>query len=191
MLSRCSSLAILFLPTPSTRRATKGYQVGAGASHKFLPTPSTRRATATSGAAWSACGSFLPTPSTRRATWFFALLGGRKFYSPQPPTGGAAGPCKPEATQGGISTHALHEEGDCVILQLSVVKIGFLPTPSTRRATSGQTFGALTVLISTHALHEEGDKFITSISPVHTIFLPTPSTRRATANVTVKQAYYR
>ena len=124
----------LFLPTPSTRRATKPPPRNPAASWKFLPTPSTRRATALK-LRRAMDDVFLPTPSTRRAT----VMG----------DGGRA--------HGNISTHALHEEGDYRPLVFPIHPLDFyprpprggrptrtftlcflsifLPTPSTRRAT--------------------------------------------------------
>ena len=56
-----------------------------------------------------------------------------------------------------ISTHALREEGDFVLVDLPFA-----------------------LLISTHALREEGDGFHSVLSNIHERFLPTPSARRAT-----------
>ena len=86
---------------------------------------------------------------------------------------------------------------------LKSTKIGFLPTPSARRATykpgvfaateqisthalreegdlSDEEFDALPQTISTHALREEGDGRARYPDPAHGLFLPTPSARRAT-----------
>ena len=101
-----------------------------------------------------------------------------------------------------ISIHALREEGDYTILDILRHKIGFLSTPSARRATEthagrnpavkhfyprpprgGRHRKSLRFrsapTISIHALREEGDG---SVPPwyVYKIFLSTPSARRAT-----------
>ena len=87
---RCgSSRRKIFLPTPSTRRATKCTK-NRGKEWGFLPTPSTRRATEFRNDFFEYNYEFLPTPSTRRAT--------------RGTETGRAGRI--------ISTHALHEEGD-------------------------------------------------------------------------------
>ena len=58
---------------------------------------------------------------------------------------------------GQISTHALREEGDLLLVVPSVLKITFLPTPSARRATRQHICKDWLGEISTHALREEGD----------------------------------
>ena len=61
----CGSL--LFLSTPSARRATEGGYVGSDL-YKFLSTPSARRATRQISTNTRALCLFLSTPSARRAT---------------------------------------------------------------------------------------------------------------------------
>ena len=68
--------------------------VHAGTHDGFLPTPSARRATSAGCCSSRDLYRFLPTPSARRATF---LVGCR-------------------AGSGGISTHALREEGDAVLI---------------------------------------------------------------------------
>ncbi len=101
-----------------------------------------------------------------------------------------------------FSTHALREEGDWWESIQQAVDNVFLPTPSARRATSGQPVSPpdavisthalreegdpasrtelLSDEISTHALREEGDVVITTTAAKCLEFLPTPSARRAT-----------
>ena len=124
------------------------------------------------------------------------------FY-PRPPRGGRPRDPLDQGRHIGISTHALHEEGDQEIDAASFPAMRFLPTPSTRRATV-DSFDPLrhrlnfyprpprggrpqktgwvqdTQDISTHALHEEGDIVRVVKHWRHLLFLPTPSTRRAT-----------
>ena len=124
---------------------------------------------------------FLSTPSARRATLTFALcaLDFLHFY-PRPPRGGRL----PLLTLPGIwcyiSIHALREEGDQGTGKPLPGLVGFLSTPSARRATVCRVYrrtghkyfyprpprgGRLTnssmsnriVIISIHALREEGD----------------------------------
>ena len=101
---------------------------------------------------------FLPTPSTRRATRrrLPLLLGAPHFY-PRPPRGGRRSPPVQDDDPRGISTHALHEEGDGSVKGNPLISVRFLPTPSTRRATRPTRGGTTQRHISTHALHEEGD----------------------------------
>ena len=57
-----------------------------------------------------------------------------------------------------ISTHALREEGDGIIPDMTFAQWQFLPTPSARRATLRYTvLNRRRDHISTHALREEGD----------------------------------
>ena len=159
-LSALMRSRFIFLPTPSTRRATpRDVQPGQSTGDfyprpprggrpttslypadfcGFLPTPSTRRATET-GEIVAEEQIFLPTPSTRRATLRTKESFQQCFlFLPTPSTRRATLP-RPSTRcgQAAISTHALHEEGD----------IGPARRPS------------LFVFISTHALHEEGDRF--------------------------------
>src|SRR5699024_8486167 len=125
---------ILFLPTPSARRAT-GRQGGIISIDLFLPTPSARRATA---------GGYPAVRLGRISTHALREEGDAVLQ-------GAGGAVEI------ISTHALREEGDIVWTPLHSVLLLFLPTPSARRATRHRSSPGLVEVISTHALREEGD----------------------------------
>ena len=56
-----------------------------------------------------------------------------------------------------ISIHALREEGDEDALDFLFEVLGFLSTPSARRATAHVDSDGGVLLISIHALREEGD----------------------------------
>ena len=58
--------------------------------------------------------------------------------------------------------------------------IGFLSTPSARRATIAPPLRRRGVMISIHALREEGDAEMLGVRSLHLQFLSTPSARRAT-----------
>ena len=58
---------------------------------------------------------------------------------------------------GGISIHALREEGDRKQRESHKHKEVFLSTPSARRATVSQALNFAASVISIHALREEGD----------------------------------
>ena len=130
----CSRLNLIFLSTPSARRATGGWAVerciikisihalreeGDNSLYRrhserliFLSTPSARRAT------WSfffmvSSLQFLSTPSARRATTFAAQT----------------------LQLNNISIHALREEGDVYCSRDFFLNYTFLSTPSARRAT--------------------------------------------------------
>ena len=147
---------VLFLSTPSARRATViafSYAI----LQEFLSTPSVRRATKGNGHGLLP-ERFLSTPSARRATWH--QYGASVHQS--------------------ISIHALREEGDGSSPIKFHARRGFLSTPSARRATklpprkrssqknfyprpprggrqSGHPALDAGVRISIHALREEGD----------------------------------
>ena len=125
----------------------------------FLSTPSARRATRLARLWYTDCAKFLSTPSARRATRCHPL----------------------EDHGGGISIHALREEGD-PSNRIGIIRgWGFLSTPSARRATlqpaapgtclcdfyprpprggrpSSDNLDIVDVGISIHALREEGDR---------------------------------
>ena len=79
---------------------------------------------------------FLSTPSARRATDVRREIQSR----------------------GGISIHALREEGDAQFDEVNAFFIAFLSTPSARRATPCLKKSPLKGGISIHALREEGDR---------------------------------
>ena len=78
------------------------------------------------------------------------------FY-PRPPRGGRPDAGKPGRTGSTISIHALREEGDVSVTVALVTLLVFLSTPSARRATEPQKINAVPQWISIHALREEGD----------------------------------
>ena len=59
--------------------------------------------------------------------------------------------------QSAISIHALREEGDAFIVNLTSCRLLFLSTPSARRATTVLSLILVWNSISIHALREEGD----------------------------------
>ena len=169
---------------------------------QFLSTPSARRATLALGAA-DVAEKFLSTPSARRATvrWLLIYTTGRNFY-PRPPRGGRHRVLGKDLVAVPISIHALREEGDRWPRLPTTASgyfyprpprggrlggeltgndlIGFLSTPSARRATSWRGLLNRCKPISIHALREEGDPRLYGILVVHIEFLSTPSARRAT-----------
>ena len=176
-------MSILFLSTPSLRRATGPSSSMALHTGIFLSTPSLRRAT-WPGAGWRCSGAdfyprppcggrhgvaavsqrdagFLSTPSLRRATppAGFARPALLYFY-PRPPCGGRQHFLVVRYRNFLISIHALLAEGD---------RFGGL---------FDQPFE-----ISIHALLAEGDRNLVEAAVPRPIFLSTPSLRRATAKV--------
>ena len=148
---------ILFLSTPSARRATRFQVGGQWISKKFLSTPSARRATRLE---WldEADAEFLSTPSARRATGRpGALSQGTTYFYPRPLRGGRREEHIQAQGPGEISIHALCEEGDATKGASFLLPSRFLSTPSARRATPQGCRPAAPADISIHALCEEGD----------------------------------
>ena len=171
---------LLFLSTPSARRATV-FRVQAGrARGHFYPRPPRGGRQAPS---WHPITSriFLSTPSARRATK--APQGGKKFayFYPRPPRGGRRDSVSIDTSGRAISIHALREEGDLPGVVHPRPLAGFLSTPSARRATAFRRDLRQRPDISIHALREEGDVG-TQLSGGKDgeVFLSTPSARRAT-----------
>ena len=125
-----------FLSTPSARRATVSVLNAITDLDVFLSTPSARRATLSIGAICCARCYFYPRPPRggRPRSWT-STTAMPNFY-PRPPRGGRRGMPDLLLVQGGISIHALREEGDPEGICLLVQGVQFLSTPSARRATS-------------------------------------------------------
>ena len=156
-----------------------------GTAVLFLSTPSARRATAGAGILTRWFWIFLSTPSARRATVAqdVGIVLFLDFY-PRPPRGGRRrGPCL-RHVRPKISIHALREEGDEDAGFLPSGTCQFLSTPSARRATWLVLAASLAVLISIHALREEGDCAYGVPTEEEALFLSTPSARRATCSTT-------
>ena len=107
-----ASLMLVFLSTPSARRATTRGFFTPPNSQNFYPRPP-RGGRPVPAAAAIENGKFLSTPSARRATR--APGAERRFYH--------------------ISIHALREEGDYIFGDIARCADEFLSTPSARRAT--------------------------------------------------------
>ena len=158
MMFRSSVSAILFLSTPSARRATSVFPSTASSASYFYPRP--------------------PRGGRRRRQYPVPCL---PYFYPRPPRGGRRGAEAFPLRRPGISIHALREEGDefslpvCVDVEISIhalreegdvsVKVKralhqrFLSTPSARRATSSVVSSSTAGTISIHALREEGDSW--------------------------------
>ena len=123
----------------------------------FLSTPSARRATSVLDTSVTAT-VFLSTPSARRATSLLSTaLGTPTDFYPRPPRGGR----RDFLLQLGIclliSIHALREEGDSALWTSARARYDFYPRPPRggRLECIGPRHGAKK--ISIHALREEGD----------------------------------
>ena len=180
MWTRPSRLSNFYPRPPRGGRQVGGG--GRGGGQTFLSTPSARRAT------FPFCGHlpifvFLSTPSARRATRVrqAVWLASMNFY-PRPPRGGRRPSTAGRVRYRDISIHALREEGDDRAAGIDRtnsyfyprpprggrlhssrcqnINLGFLSTPSARRATASSW----------------------ACSQYRGIFLSTPSARRATAH---------
>ena len=133
-------LHVLFLSTPSARRATAAALPASTSTTNFYPRPprggrllpgelsgdtntiSIHALREEGDMFWPSCGlakgRFLSTPSARRATRFSrqAVMFGSNFY-PRPPRGGRRGASCCTRPPQGISIHALREEGDYLVPQ--------------------------------------------------------------------------
>ena len=101
------------------------------------------------------------------------------FY-PRPPRGGRHDRARQYRWSGGISIHALREEGDLSAANTPAATSAFLSTPSARRATCERHQSPADRFISIHALREEGDRSPDFVALADKRFLSTPSARRAT-----------
>ena len=195
-------IRILFLSTPSARRATKtvadrhkaleisihalreegdaAYLLRLAESRYFYPRPPRGgRLLLPLTAARSSI--FLSTPSARRATQQAGGAGnGPSNFYPRPPRGGRLDVLLRAAAHSSISIHALREEGDRYGSSFKPAFVRFLSTPSARRATTEVGVHALAKGISIHALREEGDTPDAAFRSPVPVFLSTPSARRAT-----------
>ena len=153
--SYCSM--ILFLSTPSARRATRNQIQQGFCATQFLSTPSARRATEPDAA--GLLRNAISIHALREegdGTRCSRASAQRNFY-PRPPRGGRHFCLRGGYHEKEISIHALREEGDVTTLNYPKIIRKFLSTPSARRATA--PFGGLMEVldISIHALREEGD----------------------------------
>ena len=214
----------LFLSTPSARRTTVSVSPEAAVLPNFYPRPP-RGGRQYLYRSYHTLGGFLSTPSARRATpTATTSLNSRKNFYPRPPRGGRpvvvlqhvgfhqflSTPSARRATLkttittnvGGISIHALREEGDRraflqgrlpvyfyprpprggrPVMQDGLTRyVKFLSTPSARRATPRGKQATESTAISIHALREEGDVMQSFTKKYCFQFLSTPSARRAT-----------
>ena len=126
---------MIFLSTPSARRATGSFTRSPKISSNFYPRPprgGRRLATRLERKYYK----FLSTPSARRATHHGPFLSSHKphFY-PRPPRGGRLLVAAVGFQCHIISIHALREEGDVKQHDSCLTHCIFLSTPSARRAT--------------------------------------------------------
>ena len=196
-------LGLLFLSTPSARRATQKCSEYAASTCNFYPRPPrggrpgahrhSGRYDAISIHALREEGDyasrslslsvilFLSTPSARRATssrkqaaWF------RNYFYPRPPRGGRPPLWRSLRASAKISIHALREEGDPNEEEQTEAKEYFYPRPPRGgRRILWEHFKRF-MGISIHALREEGDNFNVDTFVDNLLFLSTPSARRAT-----------
>ena len=135
----------------------------------FLPTPSARRATLDPNKATHTT-EFLPTPSARRATQRHGRHDpdAEHFY-PRPPRGGR--PPRHLAVPPGvqISTHALREEGDAATVSITMPKAHFYPRPPRGGRPYNWSVGVSDYLISPPALREEGDLRLQDVPELYAI----------------------
>ena len=187
--------ALIFLSTPSARRATDELRVNhlrrAISIHALREEGDERAARATTSITYfyprpprggrlnahaerSGDGIFLSTPSARRATCRLSARWCRlHYFYPRPPRGGRpAGDARMTVALLFLSTpSARRATGNTVYIFPSML---FLSTPSARRATDGVQLHGGQGRISIHALREEGDLSAPRIAHAHDNFYPRP-----------------
>ena len=141
-----------FLSTPSARRATVASPTTHTPPRDFYPRPPRGGRLPRDAAALPRSSKFLSTPSARRATF-------RCCYQRQ---------------KGGISIHALREEGDSVQPEWRVPATHFYPRPPRggRPVRASRPFSVCG--ISIHALREEGDTLGAIQQGIYNHFYPRP-----------------
>ena len=149
--------ASYFYPRPP-RGGRLGLLLDGFGALKFLSTPSARRATSRASCSCGVLSVFLSTPSARRATDF----------------------CPAEQPPGGISIHALREEGDQDGGDYLLTGKLFLSTPSARRATRIANILGKPELYFYPRPPRGGRPGYPAFRPDAGGFLSTPSARRAT-----------
>ena len=177
-----STLRTVFLSTPSARRATYAHRSARHGRADFYPRPP-RGGRQLSMILLSY--QFLISIHALREegdTKAACLLHNGFYFYPRPPRGGRPRRRRSPRPAARISIHALREEGDplpgngsrdkrisihalreegdalCVLALQH--RVGFLSTPSARRATKASVSGRRASEISIHALREEGDLMI-------------------------------
>ena len=179
---------LIFLSTPSARRATKGLYL-ATVQQQFLSTPSARRATDTRTRYFVAM-LFLSTPSARRATIPFSVtLSLPMYFYPRPPRGGRqSGRAGNNSTDRFLSTPSARRATQKA-MATAYCQNDFYPRPP-RGGRRGNILPLLRPsIISIHALREEGDPPSRRPVQILWIFLSTPSARRATAKTETKSLF--
>ena len=156
---------LIFLSTPSARRATERLRVPRLSSPNFYPRP----------------------PRGGRLALARLFVHGMDFY-PRPPRGGRrAGISKPPMLQT-ISIHALREEGDADGCSAECAVLVFLSTPSARRATEALANYRQMNEEDFYPRPPRGGRQLTTASwQKARLFLSTPSARRAT---TLELSFY-
>ena len=166
-------LPVLFLSTPSARRATRRCLSLSNRLSNFYPRPP-RGGRHESATVTFKAKEFLSTPSARRAT-----LGGNEGHLYHDISIHAlreegdladATSCKVSC----ISIHALREEGDEKMICIFLNSTNFYPRPprgGRRRTAVGYR---LKGIISIHALREEGDSMSGSVKTIPADFYPRP-----------------
>ena len=127
---------LIFLSTPSARRATNGWTPPKPPPKQFLSTPSARRATVSASAPSMPMYYFYPRPPRGgRPVEDGSSFPNIPYFYPRPPRGGRPPAGQWTENQKHISIHALREEGDILSASMSHGVALFLSTPSARRAT--------------------------------------------------------
>ena len=148
---------VVFLSTPSARRATKTFSRGLCHVRYFYPRPP-RGGRPRAVPAMTTPANFYPRPPRGGRPFSLGILPPVSIFLSTP------------SARRATPAHALCDPADHL----------FLSTPSARRATAAYRAVFRCRSISIHALREEGDGSGFSVVEVLCLFLSTPSARRAT-----------
>ena len=147
---------------------------------RFLSTPSARRATGLPVLRRWSYKAFLSTPSARRATHSPQTLRSKSSISIHALREEGDGGVTQLSRAIGISIHALREEGDDTPSKMFSFSFSFLSTPSARRATT-LLLRLFLIMAYFYPRPPRGGRPICPPYPkVEELFLSTPSARRAT-----------
>ena len=157
-MAHAMGFSTVFLSTPSARRATERAEKIMLAVVDFYPRPPRGGRRARYEITFNE-DEFLSTPSARRATLCIAAsASSRLYFYPRPPRGGRLRHCHRSGQGGGISIHALREEGDPFGYRRVKLKNDFYPRPPRGGRLYLRKSRSDLEAISIHALREEGDK---------------------------------
>ena len=135
----------------------------------FLSTPSARRATRGQSCCLRRCRYFYPRPPRGGRPGYDLHPGSTGYFYPRPPRGGRLEAGRASIYINKISIHALREEGDPSCPSFPGRQPYFYPRPPRGGRRDGVWLDLPTTTISIHALREEGDAAVNDLLQRHNI----------------------